>query len=146
MALRIAVREKIKLIFSIKDTPHRLSIAFAVGVFVGMSPLLGLHTILGIFVAWVFKLKKVPTLIGVYVTNPWTIIPIYTFSTWVGARCLGINNILPEIDWRHLTLTMLSNELSPLIKPFVLGTVIIGALSSLTGYIIIYHFAKKING
>lgn len=146
MALRTYLRGKLKLLFSIKDTPHRLSLAFAVGVFVGMSPLLGLHTVLGIVAAWLLGLKKIPTLIGVYVTNPWTIIPIYTFSTWVGAKCLGINNILPEIDWRHLTLMMLFNELSPLLKPFVLGSVIIGALSSLAGYFIIYHFAKRTNG
>jgi uncharacterized protein (DUF2062 family) len=56
-----------------------------------------------------------------------------------------MNNILPEIDWKHITLTMLFNEFGPLIKPFVLGTVIIGALSSLVGYFIIYHFAKRLD-
>ncbi len=126
-----------------KETPHRLSLAFAVGVFIGMSPLFGLHTVLGIAVAYLFRLNKFVTLVGVYVTNPWTIIPIYTFSTWVGTLCLGIENVFPDPDWKHMSLSKLGNELAPLLKPFIVGTVIIGLISSVAGYFIIYHMTKK---
>jgi uncharacterized protein (DUF2062 family) len=52
------------------------------GVFIGMSPLLGIHTVLGLFAASVLRLNRLITLVGVYVTNPWTIVPIYSFGTW----------------------------------------------------------------
>ncbi|GAB4416407.1 MAG: DUF2062 domain-containing protein [Thermodesulfovibrionales bacterium] len=139
----MALRDKLRLILSIKDTPHRISMAFATGVFIGMSPLFGIHTLLGILVAWVFRLNKLATIVGVYITNPWTIIPIYTFSTWVGAKCLGINSILPDVDWRHITFTRLLNEFSPLLMPFVVGTMLIGTITSVLSYIIIYKVVNR---
>ncbi len=142
----MALREKLKLILSIKETPHRLSLAFSVGVFIGMSPLLGLHTILGIVVACVFRLNRFVTLVGVYVTNPWTIIPIYTFSTWVGALCLGVKHVLPDTDWRHMTLSKLMNELSPLLMPFIVGTVLISTVASVVSYFVVYHMIKRKDG
>lgn len=141
----MALREKIQLILSVKDTPHRISIAFALGIFIGMSPLFGIHTLLGLAVAYVFRLNKLVTIVGVYVTNPWTIIPIYTFSTWVGAKCLGINKILPDIDWRHITFSALLNDFSPLLMPFIVGTVLIGVLSSIVSYMIVFHLLKRRN-
>ena len=32
-----------------------MATAFAIGVFIGMSPLLGLHTVLGLFAAWLLQ-------------------------------------------------------------------------------------------
>lgn len=142
----MALKNKLLALLSIKDTPHRTAAAFAVGVFIGMSPLLGLHTVLGIFAAWALRLNKMVTVAGVYVTNPWTIIPIYTFSTWVGARCLGINHILPHIDWKHLTLSMLLHEFSPLLMPFIAGSLLVGSVSAILSYILIYRVARRFNG
>lgn len=139
----MALRDKVRLLFSVKDTPHRISIAFAVGIFIGISPLFGVHTILGILVAHLFRLNRFVTIIGVYITNPWTIIPIYTFCTWVGAKCLGIQKILPDIDWGHITFSTLLKDLGPLLKPFLLGTVIIGLLASVVSYAIIYKVLKR---
>lgn len=141
----MALRQKIKLILEIRDTPHRLSIAFATGVFIGMSPLFGIHTLLGLLVASVFRLNKLTTIVGVYITNPWTIIPIYTFSTWVGAKCLGVNKILPDVDWRNMTFSLLMKDFGYLLMPFLLGTVIIGVLSAFISYIVLYHLVKKRN-
>jgi uncharacterized protein len=134
------------MISSIKESPHRVSLAFAIGVFIGMSPFLGIHTVLGILVAWLFRLNKVATIIGVYVTNPWTIIPIYTFSTWVGTKLLGIGMICPEMDWRHMTLSRILNEFSPILKPFFFGSLLIGTLSAILSYVVIYRITKRRNG
>lgn len=141
----MALKDKIKLILGVKDTPHRISMAFALGIFIGMSPLFGIHTLLGLLFAYLFRLNKLTTIVGVYITNPWTIIPIYTFSTWVGARCLGVNKLLPDIDWRHVTFGALMNDFSPLLMPFIVGTVIMSVFSAVISYIIIYRLARKRN-
>lgn len=117
--------------------------AFASGVFIGMSPLLGLHTVLAIVFAWIFRLNKLITLAGAYVTNPWTIIPIYTFGTWVGARCLGMKDIIPEIDWTDITFAYILKEMRYLLSPFVIGTLLVGFLSGILSYIIVYKAIKK---
>jgi len=141
----LALKDKIQLILRVKDTPQRTSIAFALGIFIGMSPLFGIHTLLGLAVAYLFRLNKLVTIVGVYVTNPWTIIPIYTFSTWVGAKLLGINKILPDIDWSNITFSSVIKDLDPLLMPFIVGTLLIGVLSSVVSYIIIYRLLKRRN-
>lgn len=141
----MALRQKIQLILEIRDTPHRLSISFATGVFIGMSPLFGIHTLLGLLVASVFRLNKLTTMVGVYITNPWTIVPIYTFSTWVGAKCLGVNKILPDVDWRYITLSVLIKDFGYILMPFLFGTVIIGVVTAVISYVVLYYLVKKRN-
>ena len=136
-------REKLRQIFAVKEPPKKIAAAFALGVFIGMSPLLGLHTVLGIAFAWALKLNRLVTVVGVYVTNPWTIVPIYTFGTWLGARMLGLDHILPRIDWSHITISALLGEFRPLLLPFVVGNTVLGLVSGLAGYIIIYNTVRR---
>ncbi len=117
--------------------------AFAMGIFIGMSPLLGIHTVLGILFASLFRLNRLISLVGVYVTNPWTIIPIYSFSTWVGAKLLGVHDIIPHIDWHHLTFSMLFNEFRHLVGPFFLGTMVVATVSAVVSYPVIYRIAIR---
>ena len=123
-----------------------MATAFAIGVFIGMSPLLGLHTILGLLAAWLFRLNRIITLVGVFVTNPWTIVPIYSFGTWVGANIIGIDNILPEIDWSHITIIGFLKEFRPLLLPFLIGNTVIGIASAVVSYVLIYKAAKNYRG
>jgi uncharacterized protein (DUF2062 family) len=139
----LALRDKLAAIFSIKDSPKKIAISFAVGVFIGMSPILGLHTVLGITAAWIFRLNKFVTISGVYITNPWTIVPIYTFATWFGAKLLGVKKIIPAIDWNNISFNYLLNETSHLLLPFVFGTTLLGLLSAIAGYIIIYQAVMR---
>jgi uncharacterized protein len=136
-------KEKMRQVLAVKDSPRRIAASFAVGVFIGMSPLLGIHTILGLAIAWQFRLNKLVTLIGVYVTNPWTIIPIYTFGTWVGARLMGIEHILPSVDWASITFFGLLGSFRPLVLPFVVGSTLIGLVAATIGYFLIYKAVKS---
>jgi len=111
-----------------------------------MSPLLGLHTVLGLIAAWLFRLNRLITIVGVYVTNPWTIVPIYSFGTWFGAKIIGMDNIVPVIDWSHITLVGFIKEFRPLLLPFLVGNTVIGIVSAVLSYIIIYKAAKNYRG
>jgi uncharacterized protein (DUF2062 family) len=130
-------------ILAAKDSPRRIAASFAVGVFIGMSPFLGIHTILGLAIAWQFRLNKLVTLIGVYVTNPWTIIPIYTFGTWVGARIMGIESVIPSVDWSQITFFGLLGSFRHLFLPFVVGSTLNGLVAAALGYFLIYTAVKS---
>jgi uncharacterized protein (DUF2062 family) len=134
----MSLRDKLREVLKVNDSPHKIAISFAIGIFIGMSPILGLHTVLGLAAAWVFRLNKFVTIIGVYVTNPWTIVPIYTFATWFGAKLMGLKDIIPDIQWNNLTFSYLVNEMKPLLLPFVFGTTFIGFLSAVIGYVVVY--------
>ena len=53
------------------DTPERTAAAFALGVFFGFSPFLGLHTVLGLAWRSCSNLNRVAVLLGVYSNLPW---------------------------------------------------------------------------
>src|SRR5688500_4353458 len=67
------------------DTPERTAAAYAVGVFFGFSPFLGLHTVMGIAVAFLLNLNRVAVLLGVYSNLPWIIAAYYAGATAIGA-------------------------------------------------------------
>jgi uncharacterized protein (DUF2062 family) len=139
-------RDKLRQILSVKESPRRIALAFSLGVFIGMSPLLGIHTLLGLLFAYIFKLNKFVTVVGVYITNPWTIVPIYTFGTWVGAWLLGVDRIIPHIDWAHLSMRELLHSFGPFLMPFVVGSTLLSIVSGVLSYVLIFRMVRKYRG
>lgn len=149
-------RDKFRAVFQVKDTPHRIALAFALGVFMGVSPFIGLHYLGGFLAAWLFRLNKLITLIGVSVNNPWTIVPISSFSVWVGAKLIGVKQVLPEVDWGNITITKIISkftdmdkfismmkELMPLIASFFVGSFVICIFFAIASYFIILILAAR---
>ena len=148
-------RDKFKSIFQVQDSPHRIAMAFAVGVFWGISPFFGLHYIAAFFIAWLFKLNKLVAMVGVSVNNPWTIVPISTFCVWVGAKLVGVE-ILKAVDWGNISIMSIIGNFSdiqsfmnmvksswPLIASFFVGSFLVCTVSAVAGYFIIQILIKK---
>jgi uncharacterized protein len=126
------VRRWLNELLHIDDTPERTAAAFAVGVFFGFSPFLGLHTVLGVVVAFLFSLNRVAVILGVYSNVPWTIAAYYSFTTWIGA-VITRTKLPPDLReriihlfeqstfhadfWRELAALM-----RPLLWPYVVGS------------------------
>jgi uncharacterized protein (DUF2062 family) len=135
---RRVVRRWMDTLLHIEDTSERTAAAFALGVFFGFSPFLGLHTLLGILFAFLLNLNRVAVLLGVYANLPWVIAPYYAFATMVGAFItrtrvpegfqaqLGALFELSALDgefW-HRLITILK----PLLWPYTVGSTF-GALA-----------------
>jgi uncharacterized protein (DUF2062 family) len=86
---RALIRRWLDRLLHIADTPERTAAAFALGVFFGFSPFLGLHTILGVAFAFLLNLNRVAVLLGVYSNLPWFLGPYYILTTMVGAQMIG---------------------------------------------------------
>ncbi|MFO1107354.1 MAG: DUF2062 domain-containing protein [Amaricoccus sp.] len=71
------------------DTPHKIAIGFAAGVFVSFTPLFGLHIVLGAALAWLVRGNIVASLIGTLAGNPVTTPFIAAISLALGRRILG---------------------------------------------------------
>lgn len=114
----------------IHDTPRRTAGAFALGVLFGFSPLLGLHTILGLLFAFALNLNRVAVLLGIYSNLPWIMLPYYTLATWLGAAILRVEippgtleGFLAAIENRSWAdFRMAAGALWPLIGAFTLGS------------------------
>jgi uncharacterized protein (DUF2062 family) len=118
------------------DTPERTAAAYAVGVFFGFSPLLGLHTVLGLIVAFLFNLNRVAVLLGIYSNLPWILPAYYTLATMLGAAILRVNippgvlhdlrDALDGVSWGEFR--ALAKALTPMLWAYGLGSTI-GALA-----------------
>src|SRR3954470_6927406 len=114
------------------DTPTRTAAAYAVGVFFGFSPFLGLHTVLGLVVAFAFNLNRVAVLLGIYSNLPWILPAYYSLATLLGAALLRVKvppNLLrdlqaalAEASWADFR--QLGHALTPLAWAYVLGSTI----------------------
>ncbi len=124
-------RELLKKLLRIEDTPERTALAFSIGIFLGFSPFLGLHTLTGLAVAFLFKLNWVAVLLGVWSNTPWWLVPYYTLATWVGMRMIGY-----EFHWATLReIFLLGKDQGILVSEFWIRVTSQGGLflSFLTG-------------
>ncbi len=84
-----SIKDLVRKLLHIEDTPERTALAFSIGIFLGFSPFLGLHTVVGLAVAFLFGLNRVAILLGVWTNTPWWIVPFYMIATWVGMGVTG---------------------------------------------------------
>jgi uncharacterized protein len=137
--VRAAASHYLRKLLNLEDTPERIALAFSVGIFFAFSPFLGLHTFLGLLVAFLFGLNRPAVLIGVFVNNPWTLIPIYTAATYLGGIIIGFPPAvdLPSFGWKHIWDSQFWTQLAKqwrLIKPLFLGSTILSVTISLFSY------------
>jgi len=91
------LKDLVRKLLHIQDTPERTALAYAVGIFLGFSPFLGFHTLVGLAIAFLFGLNRVAILLGVWTNTPWWTVPFYMVATWIGMRVTG-----SWIDWAKL--------------------------------------------
>ena len=74
-------RTLLRYILLIEDTPHSIALGTAVGMFIGMTPTVGIQMIIVIIFAFLvkplFTFNRMAALITVYISNPVTMVPIY---------------------------------------------------------------------
>jgi len=125
------------------DPPHKLALAFAVGVFIAFSPTLGLHTISCLVFAQLFRLSKFVVFTGSFINNPWTIIPLFGFCTWFGTKITGSGTHIPRIAWNEITISTAYLTLKPYLWPFIAGTMVLGTIAAIISYFLFYWAVQR---
>ena len=93
-------------------SPHSIALGFTFGVMAAMTPLFGLHFIIGIFLAWIFGASVIASLIGNFVGNPWTFPFICILNLKIGSYFYESANI------STINMKVISNELTLLWNAF----------------------------
>ncbi len=123
------------------DTPHRIALAFAIGIWIAFSPLLGIHTGMALAIAFLFRLSRAAMLFGAYFNNPWTIAPMYTAGTMLGSWMLGVSpSGIGSISWEaegDAFYKSLWQGLQPYIGPYFLGNTVLGILAAIPAYFLL---------
>lgn len=136
---------------TLDDSPHRIALGFAVGVFLAFTPLLGLHTVLGLLIAFAFGLNRVAVLVGVFVNNPWTLFPIYGLATYVGGLFVGFPSSLPlaALGFGGIFKSRFWIEVAgtwEFWKPLLLGSVILSCTAAALSYLLLLFVITRVKG
>jgi uncharacterized protein len=85
------LRARFDEVVGVHERPERLAAAWALGLALGLSPLMGLHTVLALLLAFALRLNKVDVLLGTLVINPWTLPLYFPVAVFVGKRLTGVH-------------------------------------------------------
>ena len=106
---------------------HSVTKATFIGVFLAFVPIPS-QMIIAAFIAMLFRANLVISVCLVWITNPFTIAPLYYLAYKVGAVVLGRppDPFVFELSWDWLT-----NELANNWQPFLLGCLLCGLFFAL---------------
>lgn len=137
------LRDRFHSLIKLDEPPHKLALAFALGVFIAFSPTIGLHVVLCLVLGWIFRLNKLVILTASFINNPWTIVPLYGFCIWFGIRITGEDIGVPHIAWDQLSFENSYIILKPYLWSYVTGTVIVGIVAAVISYFLFYWIVVR---
>lgn len=134
----------LRKIVSLDDTPHSIALGTSIGVFVAMTPTVGIQMVVVLLIAALckpfFRFNQVAGLIAVYISNPVTTLPIYWFNYWVGTFFIEGNVTRADLaealqydsfaDWFRSVFKLIFEFGWPL----VIGSVLVGIVCAIPSY------------
>jgi len=145
-------------VLHVDDTPHRIALGAALGLLIGLSPLMGLHMILALGLGYVLRANRAVALAVVWISNPATFVPIITFNWIVGQAIVphqasndpgrlhqqmsqllgGTGNLLSGLFSADFWIAVF-NLLVSLGAALWIGSVVVGLTAGVAGYLLTRH-------
>ena len=158
-----AFRERATHVLHLDEEPSRLAAGMAAGVFIGITPFYGLHTLIALGAAYVFRLNRAATITGAWLNLPWTAPFVYGFSLTLGDAVL-------TGDWSRFSMASVhglaeaagtylraspretADNLWQLVwsmlfvasKPLFVGTTIVGIVLAIVAYFVTLEAVKDV--
>ncbi len=114
--------------------------AFAVGLFCALLPV-PFQMVLAAIGAIMARVNLPISVVLVWVTNPLTIPPIFFFAHQVGTWILGTPDLHMNFEF---TTEWMTKELAIIWKPLLLGSLTVGIISAITGYVTIQIIWRRL--
>lgn len=114
--------------------PEVIARGMAVGVFVGLIPLLPSQSLLAIGVAFLLRASKIAAVIGTLITNPLTWVFLYILFYHIGKAILPLE--IPPLDINRLDFESLVNSGWRMAVAMLTGGVVLAVPSSILAYIL----------
>ena len=147
-------------VLHVDDSPYRIAMGVAVGLFIGWTPTVGIHMLLAIAVCFLLRANKFVAVAAVWANNPFTMLPIFYSNYLVGRTIVsfrtGAKSLnaaeLKEIFERfnslgnaliHFSSGQFWQDLMAVLWKIGIelwiGSVIIGILVAVAGYVVTYY-------
>jgi uncharacterized protein (DUF2062 family) len=132
-----SLRDFLRRLLSLGESPHRTALAFSVGVFLGVSPFWGLHAVIGLALSFIFRLNRFAVLVGVFVNSPWTMAPVASLGTALGFLVMGTRPRAADLAEVSLFSREFWHEMvSDLLWPFFVGNMLLSIIAAVLAYFV----------
>lgn len=139
-------------LFSKEPSPHKLALAFSLGVYIAISPFPGFHTLMVFLFSWVLGLNFfVMFAVNTVVNNPWTMVPVYAADYMCGdAICYSLfghnfNTFNPAwMNWFNSMIAHYVGMQEISLCSFLIGGNVLGIFCALISYPIVRYIFLKI--
>ena len=150
-------RTLLRSILLLDDTPQSIALGTTVGIFIGMTPTVGVQMILVMLFAFlvspVFRFNRIAALVTVYISNPLTLVPLYWFNYKIGtlffdgdltrekfSRIMTYNSF---DQWWDTVVTLAVDVGKPLMVGSLLVATVCAAITFPTMYWLVRRFHRK---
>ena len=107
--------------------------AFALGLFIAYMPFPG-HILMAAFFALALRINIPVAIVTSFVSNPLTMVPMYSFAYLLGSTILGTESV--DFDF-EFSLEWVSHTFVQIWQPMMLGCVLLGIASALVGFVVV---------
>ena len=123
--------------------PHGLALGVAIGSFIGILPVYGLHTVLCVIALFLIpRANKLAIILGTNISLP----PTVTTITWTAydiGRILLINKHYPPLSWEYLKSFKIS-KMSEFYHPLFVGSIVLGLLVAVILYLVTWVIVDQL--
>jgi len=131
-------------VLHVDDTPHRIALGVAIGMFVTWTPTIGFQMALVVALSWLIGGNKLVGVPFVWISNPFTLFPIYAPSYALGRYLLGGD--WPDVNFSsfYISGSFLQRvqgwwqQTYSILAPLWLGSIIVGLAIAVVSYVAIY--------
>jgi uncharacterized protein (DUF2062 family) len=133
-------------VLHIDDTPHRIALGVAIGMFVTWTPTVGFQMLLVLALSWLLGANKLVGVPFVWISNPATFVPIFLPNYYLGRWVLGSNTEAPDFvkamtisrSWLETVQNWWAATWQ-VFWPLWVGSIIIGLVLGIVSYGLIYY-------
>ncbi len=133
-------QEFVRKLQELRGRPRELSLGIAIGVFVGITPTIPLHTVLAVTLAAALRGSKLAAALGVWVANPLTIPVFYYGSYRLGIFVLGMPELTLPSTYSVFSLMHLGGHVT---VAMLHGGVLLGILPAVLAYFLTYRLTSS---
>lgn len=151
----LRARPVLRFIKGFRGSPHAIAGGFSLGIFIALTPTIGLQLVIAVFLATLLKVSRPAALLSVMVTNPLTIPPIFTFNYWVGKfffdgpsirtvyyHFIQIAAEMAKLNAFELLVRIKSfaETSQDMLIPLIAGCMLVATLAGIVSYIVLVRF------
>ncbi len=142
--LLASARKTYERFLKIRGNPREIALGFALGLLIAMTPFMGLHTIVAVAVAALFKWNKISAAISVWITNAVTAPIVYPITYLVGARIMGIEKAFNLKELNSLAAVHdLILQTPEIVWAMMVGGMVLGLPLAVIGYYVSFSITSR---